>query len=124
MTGNQLSTIALRQAEIVAKAAIIAGFCGAISTVPFSSTLQALLLLVLVLVGAGSAAMCWVDLPPAVTVAAVVGISVISVMSLAVVMAWLGVWYPIPSCLIVSIVVVTCGFVRLKKLQSPMAESG
>jgi CHASE2 domain-containing sensor protein len=124
MAENHRSTAALRQAEIVAKSAIIAGFCGALSTVPFSSTVQALLLLVLVLAGAGSAAMCWVDLPPAVTVAAVVGISVISVMSLASAMAWLGVWYPIPSCLLVCLVVVTCGVARLKKLQTEMAETG
>ena len=124
MTDNPGSSAALRQAEIVAKSAIVAGLCGALSTVPVSSPVRALLLLVLVLVGVGSAAMCWVDLPPAITAAAVVGFSVTAVMSLAVVMAWLGVWYPTPSCLLVSIVVVICGFARLKKLQTPTAETG
>jgi CHASE2 domain-containing sensor protein len=123
MADNHRSTTALRQAEIVAKSAIIAGFCGALSTVPFSSTLQALLLLVLVLVGAGSAAMCWVDLPPAVTVAAVLGISMVLMLSLSVIMAWLGVWYPIPSCLLLSTVIVLCGYARLRTLRTKMVET-
>ena len=122
MTENSHRTTATRQAEIVAKLAIAAGVCGALSTVPFSSTVQSLLLLVLALVGAGSAAMCWVDLPPAVIVAAVLGISIISVLSLSVVMAWLGMWNAIPSCLLLSAVVVVCGYARLRTLRTSTAE--
>lgn len=102
------------QAEVVAKSALVAGVCGVLSTVPISPPLQALLLLVFVLAGPGSAVMCWIDFPPAVTVAAVVGISVASVLALAVATAWLAVWLPIPSCLLLSAVAMTSGFARLR----------
>ena len=84
---------------------------------PFSPAIQSLLLMVFVLTGVGSAAMCWVDLPPAVTVAAVVGISMASVVALSTAMLWLGVWHPIPSCLLLSALVAVSGFARLRALR-------
>jgi hypothetical protein len=80
--------------------------------------------MVFVLTGVGSAGMCWVDLPPAVTVAAVVGISVTYVVALATAMTWLDVWYPIPSCLISSVLVAASGLARLRTLQKVTTEAG
>lgn len=117
--GRRLMTAA-SQEEVVAKAALVAGVCGGLSTVPFAPPLQALLLLVFVLAGPGSAVVCWLEFPPAVTVAAVVGISVASVLALAVATAWMAVWLPIPSCLLLSAVGVTSGFARLRNLRMSM----
>jgi hypothetical protein len=111
------------QADFVAKAAIAAGALGIVSTVPVWSPLQGLLLLVFLLTGPGSALMCWVALPPAVTVAAVVGLSVSSVLATAVAMAWVPFWGPVPSCLLLSAVVIISGFVRLRALRKPVTES-
>lgn len=116
-------TTASGQAEVVAKAAVVTGVCGVLSTVPVWSPLQALSLLVFMLAGPGSAAMCWVDIAPAATVAAVVGISIASVLGFAAALAWLGMWLPVPSCLLVSAVVVSCGFARLRSLRRSMTES-
>lgn len=117
MMDNNGGIITRRRAQILGNLAFVAGLSGAVSTVPFSSALQSLLLMVFVLAGVGSAAMCWVELPPAVTVAAVVGLSIASVVAAATSMAWLDMWYPIQSCLILSVVVAASGFARLKTLQ-------
>lgn len=106
-----------RQAELVARAAIIAGVCGALSTVPIAPPAQAVLLLVFMLVGPGSAAMCWAELPPAVTVAAVLGVSVSVVLALAVAMAWLTIWVPIPLCLLLAAAAVASGVIRSRSLR-------
>ncbi|MBI3224030.1 MAG: hypothetical protein HYZ39_03110 [Mycolicibacterium cosmeticum] len=103
--------------ELVAKTAAVAGVCGILSTVPVAPVLQALFLLLLVLAGVGSAVMCWVDLPPAPLFAALVGISITSAMSLAVVMAWIGVWYPVVSCLLLSAGVLCSGLLRARSLR-------
>lgn len=108
----------------VAIVAIIAGVCGVLSTVPVLFGLQAVLLVAFMLAGPGSAVMCRVDLPPAVTVAAVLGISVTSVFSLSVVMAWLGVWYPTWSCVLMSLLVMVSGGGRLRTLRTSMAKAG
>jgi CHASE2 domain-containing sensor protein len=105
------------QADVVAKSALACGACGLLSTVPVSSALQGVLLLVFMLAGPGSAAMCWVDLPPAVTVAAVIGVSVATVFALSVAMAWLGWWLPVPSCLLLSVLAITSGLLRLRALR-------
>jgi hypothetical protein len=112
-----------QQPGAVAIVAIIAGACGVLSTVPVLPGLQGVLLVAFMLGGPGCAAMCWVDLPPAVTVSAVLGISVTSVFSLAVVMAWLGVWYPTRSCVLISLVVLVSGVVRLRTLQMSIAKA-
>jgi CHASE2 domain-containing sensor protein len=103
--------------ELVAKTAVVAGICGILSTVPVAPVLQALCLLLLVLTGVGSAVMCWVDLPPAPLFAALVGISITSAMSLAVVMAWVGIWYPVVSCLLLSAGVLCSGCFRVRSLR-------
>ncbi len=103
--------------ELAANTAVVAGVCGALSTIPIAPVLQALLLLVLVLVGVGSAVMCWVDLPPAPMVAAVLGISVTSVICLAVAMAWMDIWYPVPACLLFSAGVACSGYLRRRSLR-------
>ncbi|MCI4674458.1 hypothetical protein [Candidatus Mycolicibacterium alkanivorans] len=110
-------------ADAVAKVAIYAAACGILSTVPVWPPLQALLLLVFLLTGPGSALMCWAALPPAVTVAAVVGLSVSSVLATAVAMAWVPFWGPVPSCLVLSAAVITSGLVRLRALRKPVTES-
>lgn len=116
------STTPAEQADVVAKVAIVTGTFGILSTVPLWPPLQGLLLLVFLLAGTGSAAMCWSALPPAVTVAAVVGLSVASVLLVAVAMAWVPFWGPVPSCLLLSAAVITSGFVRLRALRRPTPE--
>jgi hypothetical protein len=111
------------QADVVAKVAIFAGACGILSTVPVWPPLQGLLLLVFLLAGPGCGAMCWAALPPAVTVAAVVGLSVAAVLAMAMSMAWVPFWGPIPSCLVLSAVVITSGLLRLRVLRKPLPES-
>ena len=112
-----------KKALVLGKIAIAVGTCGILSTVPIWSPLQALLLLVFLLTGMGSAAMCWVALPPAVTVAAVVGLSVASVLAVAVIMAWVPFWGPIPSCLLLSAVAISSGFTRLWVSRKPVRKS-
>lgn len=106
--------------ELVAMVAVMAGICGALSAVPAPSSLRVLPILVFMLVGAGSAVMCWIDLPPAVTVAAVVGISIASMMAIAVTMAWLEFWHPKWSCLILAGLVAASGAARLLTLHRSM----
>jgi hypothetical protein len=110
------------QTELVADAAIAAGAMGLLSTMPVWPPLQAVLLLVFTLTGPGSAGMCWAALPPAVTVAAVVGLSVAAVLGASVAMAWVPFWGPIPSCLLLSSAVVLSGVLRLRALRKPSPE--
>src|SRR5262249_43059568 len=89
---------------------------GLLSTVPSWPAVQAVLLTILVLTGAGSAVMCWVRLPPAAAVAAVVGVSVAAVVALATSLIWLGLWHPAVSCAALSIVVFASGLCRLQRV--------
>ncbi|MGE2731545.1 hypothetical protein ACQI4F_18875 [Mycolicibacterium vaccae] len=103
----------------MAATAVGAAMCGALATVPVQSPLRAVLLLVFVLAGVGSAVMCWMDYPVAVTVAAIVGISVASLMAVAVAMAWLQFFHPVPSCLLIAALVAASGLFRLHTLRVP-----
>ena len=108
--------------ERIAATAVGAAACGALATVPAPPAVRAVLLLVFVLSGVGSAVMCWVDLPAAVTVAAVVGISIASLMAVAVAMAWLQFYHPVPSCLLIAAGVAASGLLRLHTLRTPGAD--
>jgi hypothetical protein len=118
-----LRTFSIRD-EKVAALAVVAAVCGALAAVPVPSGMRALPLLVFVLAGPGCAVMCWVDLPPAVTTAAVVGISIAALMAVAVVMAWLQFWHPVASCLIFAAVVAASGLIRLWTLRAVVTETG
>jgi hypothetical protein len=56
-------------------------------------------------------------------VAAVAGISVTVVVGLATSMKWLNMWYPIPSCLVMSAIVAASGFARLMSLREGTTEA-
>lgn len=109
--------------EKVAAMAVAAAACGALAAVPMPAPLRGLALLAFLLAGVGSAVMCWIDLPVAATMAAVVGISIASLMAVAVAMAWLQFWHPVPSCLLIAVLVAASGFARLRTLRGPIAEA-
>ncbi|CAN3129387.1 hypothetical protein ACNUDN_15785 [Mycobacterium sp. smrl_JER01] len=121
MAVGRLRPVALR-ARAVAVTAAISGGCGLLSVVPVLPALQAVLLLVFILSGVGSAVMCWVELPPAATIAAVVGLSIAAMMAVAVTMAWLQVWYPVPSCLVIGALVSASGAARLRLLHNLISD--
>lgn len=104
--------VAARQRRL-AVVAVVAGVCGAASTVPVGATVQAVLLLVLLVCGAGSAVMSWTDVPPAAAVAGVIGLSVAAVVGTSTALAWLHWWQPTLSCLVLSAAVVVTGAVRV-----------
>jgi hypothetical protein len=108
---------ARRAPRILAQSAVIAGVSGALSVIPFSSVLQSILLMVLLSAGVGSAVMCWLDLPSGAAVAGVIGLSLAAVIAFATSMAWLGIWYPVPSCVILSFLVASVGLIRLWTLR-------
>ena len=101
------------QQRWLAQLAVLAGAAGALSTVPMGAALQSMLLLVLLFTGAGSAAMCWVEVPAGAAIAGVIGLSIGAVIVTATTLAWLRVWYPIPSCLALSAIVAVVGLTRL-----------
>jgi hypothetical protein len=104
------------QPKILAQLAVIAGVSGAVSAIPISPVLQSVLLIVFSFAGIGSAALCWLELPTAATVAGVIGLSWAGVIAFATSMAWLQLWYPVPGCLLLSLTVAAIGLVRLWSL--------
>lgn len=98
----------------VAWLAVAAGAAGVAAAIPSHPVLQAVLLMVFVAVGPGSAILCWVTLPPAATVAGVLGGSFAVVAMVTTSMSWLGLWYPLPSCLALSVLTVASGAARLR----------
>ena len=99
---------------ILALLAVFAGGAGALATVlPTSVLLRSILLTVFVFIGAGSAILCWFELPVGVSIAGVMGLSLASVVAAATSMVWLGFWHPVPSCLALSLIVASSGLVRL-----------
>jgi hypothetical protein len=103
--------------RVLAQLAVMAGVSGALSAIPFSSVLQSILLMVLLIAGVGSAVLCWLGLPSGAAVAGVIGLSVAAVIALATSMAWLRIWYPVPSCLVLSFMVASIGLIRLWTLR-------
>ena len=104
--------------RVLAGLAVIAGVSGALSIIPFSSVLlRSILLMVFLLAGVGSAVLCWLDLPSGAAVAGVIGLSVAAVIALATSMVWLRIWYPVPSCLVLSFTVASIGLIRLWTLK-------
>lgn len=103
----------------IAKLAVFAGACGVLSTLPLGTVPSTLLLLALVFCGGGSAVACWLDLPTVAAIAGIVGLSVGAIIAVATAMAWLGAWYPIPSCLVLSAVVAASGGLRLRMASAP-----
>jgi hypothetical protein len=95
---------------------VIAGAAGALSAIPTTPLLQALLLVIFSVAGIGSAALCWLDLPTPAAISGVIGLSVAGVIALTTSITWLKIWAPIPSCLVASLTVATVGLLRLRKL--------
>jgi hypothetical protein len=114
---RELQLPAHRAPRVLGQSAVIAGVSGALSVIPFSSVLQSVLLVVLLIVGVGSAVLCWLELPSGAAVAGVIGLSVATVIALATSMVWLRVWYPVPSCVVLSLIVASVGFIRLWTLR-------
>lgn len=112
-----------RREQKVAAVAMIAAVCGALAAIPVPSPWRAVPLLIFLLVGPGSAVMCWVDLPPAPTIAATVGISLAAFMAVAVAMAWLQFWHPVPGCLLIAAIVAASGLSRLRTSPGSLAEA-
>ncbi len=96
---------------------MLAGASGALSSIPTTPVLQALLLVVFSVAGIGSAALCWLDLPAPAAIAGVIGLSIAGVIALATSMAWLKFWAPTPSCAVISLLVATVGLLRLWHLK-------
>ncbi|WP_308206394.1 glycosyltransferase family 2 protein [Mycobacterium yunnanensis] len=111
--GRQIPWEVSDQNTWTARLAVLAGTSGALSTLPLGAVPSALLLLVLVCCGGGSAVTCWLDLPAVAAAASVVGLSVGAIIAVATAMAWMGAWYPIPSCLVLSAAVAAAGGLRL-----------
>ena len=112
MVIDRLRTVSGRD-EVIAMVAVCAGVCGAMAVLP-----------VFMLVGVGGAVMCWVDFPPAPTIAAVLGISIASMMAFSVVMAWLQFWHPLLFVLGIGGVVTASGLLRLRALGHPIVGGG
>lgn len=112
----RLETILSSRDQSVAAATVAAGACGALASAPLPPALRVLPLLVFMLTGVGCAVMCWIDMPTAPTVAAVVGISLAAMMAVAVTMAWMQFWHPVPSCLILASLTTASGLIRLRTL--------
>lgn len=105
------------QQRILAILAVAAGLCGVAATIPVHPVLQAVLLLVLLVAGAGSAVMSWVEVPAAAAVAGVIGLSVAAVVGTSTALAWLHLWQPTTSCLALSIAVLIGGALRIALLR-------
>ena len=106
------------QARVLGKLAVIAGLSGVLSTLPVSAPARIVLLIILVLTGPGSALLCWLSLSGSAAVAGVIGVSMATVTALACSLLWLNLWYPVLSCLILSISVLAIGLVRLWTLRN------
>ncbi|MCV7431880.1 hypothetical protein [Mycolicibacterium bacteremicum] len=111
------------QQRTLAVLAVVAGACGIASTIPFHAASQAVLLLALTVAGAGSAVMCWTDLPAAAAVAGTIGVSVAAVVATSTAAAWLHMWEPTMSCLLLSSAVAVTGAVRIQILRRERAPS-
>jgi hypothetical protein len=99
--------------QVLALLAVFAGTSGALSTLSASPVLRSILLMLFLLTGVGSAILCWLELPIGATVAGVIGLSLAAVIAVATAMVWLQTWYPAPSCLALSLIVVSTGLIRL-----------
>jgi hypothetical protein len=104
------------QPRLVSQLAVTAGVSGALSTIDLSPVLQSLLLMIFAVAGIGSAALCWLNLPGAATVAGVIGLSLAGVIAFATSLVWLRLWYPVPGCLFLSLTVAAVGMLRLWRL--------
>ena len=104
------------QARVLAKLAVFAGLSGMLSTLPVYAPARVVLLTILVLTGAGSALLCWLGLSGPAAVAGVLGVSVATVIALTCSQLWLNLWNPVVSALLLSVGVLTTGWVRLRAL--------
>lgn len=108
----------VRQPQLLAQLAVLAGAAGVLSSIPTTPVLQAMLLIVFSVAGIGSAALCWLDLPRPAAVAGVIGLSMAGVIALATSMNWLKFWAPTPSCVVISLLVAAVGVLRLWYLRN------
>lgn len=104
------------QQRILGIVALAAGLCGLGSTLPIGSVGQAILLLILLVSGAGSAVMSWLAVPAAAALAGVVGVSIAAVVGTSTALAWLHWWQPTVSCVALSVLVGASGAARLVTL--------
>lgn len=103
--------------HMLAAIAVATGVAGAVSAVPTYPPVQAILLLAFIVMGPGSAILCWLELPNPARIAGVIGVSLAVVTMLATSLAWLNVWYPVASCVAASVLVAAIGLVRLRMLR-------
>lgn len=101
----------------LAQISVLAGVSGVMSTIPSSPVVQSLLLLVLITTGAGSAALCWVNIPAGAAGSGVIGVSLAAVVILTTTTAQWELWRPVESCVILSAMVACSGLVRLWSLR-------
>lgn len=111
------------QQRVLGIIALAAGMCGLGSTLPIGSVGRAILLLVLLVSGAGSAVMCWLEVPVAAAAAGVIGVSIAAVVGTSTALAWLHWWQPTASCVALSVVVAASGTARLVTLSRSRAEA-
>jgi hypothetical protein len=124
MSGRHRAGYAMpSQPRVLAYVGVIAGLSGVLSAIPGLPVLQSLLMLILLVAGAGSAALCWLELPAGAAVAGVIGLSIAGVIALATSLAWLRTWYPVPSCLLLSLTVAVIGLMRLWTLRGTSARA-
>ena len=118
---NSESPLSISLAPVaIALLAVLAGTAGGLSTVLSAPALRCFLLLLFVLTGVGCAILCWLELPTGAAVAGIVGLSLAAAIVVGTAGAWLHAWYPIASCLAVSLIVLSSGLIRLWTLIRPM----
>jgi hypothetical protein len=104
------------QARTLAAVSVFAGGSGLAALAPGAPLMQSIALLVLLVMGGGSAILCWVELPTGASVAGVIGLSIASVVGMTTLLARWDEWHPKAACLALSIVVVISGLVRMRSL--------
>lgn len=103
--------------RVLAYLAVAAGVAGVLSTLPLGALTRALLLLMFLVSGVGSAVLCWVKLPLGAVTAGVVGLSIGGMILVSTTSVWLRWWHPTTICLTVSALVAVGGAARLRTAQ-------
>ncbi|CAN5340294.1 hypothetical protein BH09ACT7_BH09ACT7_06190 [soil metagenome] len=105
------------QARVLAYTSLVAALSGILATIPSLPVVQSLFMLVLLLCGAGSAVLCWVELPTGASLAGVIGLSLAAVIALTTLLVRWNVWHPELSCVILSLAIASSGLARLWTLK-------
>jgi hypothetical protein len=114
---GRVESVPMWHLRILAKASVLAGFAGMAASIPGSPVVQSVLLLIVLTFGAGSAILCWVEIPATAACAGVIGLSLAAVVIGTTALARWDFWYPTASCMILSTGLACCGFLRLWNLR-------